>query len=903
MPSGVTLPSTAQAEIKRLWWGHGRRATLSHRASTRSPGRIPVHTSDVPSGVIRLRLLGSLVLTDAEGVEVREVMAQPKRLGLLAYLAAAEPAGFRRRDVLLAFFWPEQDQRRARAALRRSLYLLRGALGPQVVVSRGDEVGVDASGVWCDAVAFREAHAGERWADALALYRGDLLPGFFVPSAPDFERWMEQERRRLRLMAAAGARELMHGAERVGDLENAVAWARRGVAIDPDDELATQHLIRLLDRHGDRTGALQTYEDFARRLRDEFGLEPAPDTQALAMRARSARGARASVASRQPEAPEPSPRIIAILPFTVHGAPDLGYLSEGLVDLLGAKLDGAGELRTVDLRTMLRAPAENEPEGVRWAARALGAGRVLLGSVTAMGRRLHIRAVLRGTDDDSEVRAEAAGEGEEALFGVVDELVRQLVANQTTSVGGQLTRLAARTTASLPALKAYLRGERAFRAGRFSEAVGAFQEATELDEAFPLSRYRLAAAHAATGRVAEARTATQAAHAGSHSLARHQRLLVEAQAIWLSGDTAAAEASYLQALDERPEDVEAWYHLGHLLFEFNPLRGRSAVEARSALQHTLALDPKHVGALGLLIRLTALEGDVARVGGLVERLLALSPTAEHALVVRAIRAWAGPEPGERNLVRADASTAAPRVLAALLREVPIAGREPAEVAELALDIARLPTAVALGALPYLVGAHLALRCGDERGAMDRLDAAARLEPREATLHRVLVTLRPGRSVEDDVAGALVNRLATDENGSDGGGLHGPVWPHVRAYLLGLAASVTDAPHAVLWAERCAALAPPELAPELPANLSAGVRAAAAWQSGEGESAIRHVALWRSGPGVWLAGLSPVFGGARERMLLAVAHEAQGAHAEADAWRAGIGQRSPFEAVLRVGPRG
>jgi hypothetical protein len=52
-----------------------------------------------------------------------------------------------------------------------------------------------------------------------------------------------------------------------------------------------------------------------------------------------------SPASRLPDA---DPAVLAVLPFEVRGSDDFGYLREGIVDLVGAKLDGVGGLRVVD---------------------------------------------------------------------------------------------------------------------------------------------------------------------------------------------------------------------------------------------------------------------------------------------------------------------------------------------------------------------------------------------------------------------------------------------------------------------------------------------------------------------------------------------------------------------------
>src|SRR5256885_4907390 len=126
--------------------------------------------------------------------------------GPLAYLAAAVPDGLQRRDTLLALFWPEASATKARASLSQTLYILRNALGEQAIVTHGDdEVGVSRDVVWCDVKAFEAALDGGRLEDALTLYRGELLNGFFLSDAPEFERWVERERERLRERAAEGA--------------------------------------------------------------------------------------------------------------------------------------------------------------------------------------------------------------------------------------------------------------------------------------------------------------------------------------------------------------------------------------------------------------------------------------------------------------------------------------------------------------------------------------------------------------------------------------------------------------------------------------------------------------------------------------------------------------------------
>jgi len=156
-------------------------------------------------------------------------------------------------------------------------------------VSRGDEeVGLAFDRVWCDVAAFDRAVDGGALREALDLYRGQLLEGFFISDGPEFERWLESERARLREAAARAAQALIEQCASRGNLTTATHWARRAVELAPNDEGLVRRLISVLDHHGDRASALQAYQAFAQRLAAEYEAEPAAETQALvaAVRAR-----------------------------------------------------------------------------------------------------------------------------------------------------------------------------------------------------------------------------------------------------------------------------------------------------------------------------------------------------------------------------------------------------------------------------------------------------------------------------------------------------------------------------------------------------------------------------------------------------------------------------------------
>jgi pimeloyl-ACP methyl ester carboxylesterase/DNA-binding SARP family transcriptional activator len=233
--------------------------------------------------MIHVRVLGSAELTDSGGAELTAVLAQPKRFALLVYLAMSP--GYHRRDTLLALFWPELDTRRARGSLNQAIGFLRRELGgspESVIISRGAaELGIDSSALWCDIASFRQHVHAQHFGEALDLYRGDLLPGFHGVPETEFEEWLGTERAQLRTSAVRAAREVARASEQASHYTTAVTSARRAVDLSGLDERAVRDLLTLLDRLGDRAGAMTAYEEFGERLAKELDAEPSAETRAL----------------------------------------------------------------------------------------------------------------------------------------------------------------------------------------------------------------------------------------------------------------------------------------------------------------------------------------------------------------------------------------------------------------------------------------------------------------------------------------------------------------------------------------------------------------------------------------------------------------------------------------------
>ncbi|MCH9015138.1 MAG: protein kinase [Gemmatimonadetes bacterium] len=338
-----------------------------------------------------------------------------------------------------------------------------------------------------------------------------------------------------------------------------------------------------------------------------------------------------------------SPTTVAVLPFSVSGGDDFGYLSEAMVSLLSTKLDGAGDLRSVDPRTLLSVAAREfgnrlDPQQGRRLAQRFGAGIYIMGDVVEAGGRLRITASVYETDGDAVPVAEATADGgSEELFTLVDELASQLLVSLAGGPGARVTRIAGVTTSSLPAFKAYLEGESAFRNGNFGDAVEAFQRAVAIDTMFALGYYRLSvAAEWDLHRDKSVQAAERASELAARLPNRDRRLL-EALRLLRRGRHGEAEARYRSLVASYPDDVEAWLELGEVLFHSNSLHGRSFTESREPFERVLTYEPNHGTAMIHLARIAAYEKRLDDLDSLAGVELALYPEGDRALEIEALR--------------------------------------------------------------------------------------------------------------------------------------------------------------------------------------------------------------------------------------------------------------------------
>jgi DNA-binding SARP family transcriptional activator len=240
-------------------------------------GRIVQATDGSPGFFI----LGGIELRGVPAEDADRLLTQSKVAALLAYLALSPRGRFQRRDRIVGLLWPELDQQHARTALRKGIHLLRATLGSESVIARGDEeLSLAPDAVWCDAVALRESTDAGQLALAVDLYRGDLMPGFHLSECVEFDGWLEEQRAAALERVVAAAWALAQHLETGSQLTDAARMARHAARLAWNNERVLRRSLQMLERLGDRAGALMLFETFARRLRTEYGAAPSPETMA-----------------------------------------------------------------------------------------------------------------------------------------------------------------------------------------------------------------------------------------------------------------------------------------------------------------------------------------------------------------------------------------------------------------------------------------------------------------------------------------------------------------------------------------------------------------------------------------------------------------------------------------------
>lgn len=207
-------------------------------------------------------------------------MGPGKPLAMLAYVVIT---GSATREELVALFWPETRDDRARNAFRQTLHRLRGALGSNSLSSDRDRIEIDPAGaVWCDALEFRATVVSDP-ERAIALYRGPFLGGLDIASS-DFQHWADLHRERFEAQYRGALAIAANHALESGDVELAAAHAAklsRTAPLDPDSALLE---ARILAGAGRKPEAISVLTQHSTLLESELGEKPSPGVRAMLTR-------------------------------------------------------------------------------------------------------------------------------------------------------------------------------------------------------------------------------------------------------------------------------------------------------------------------------------------------------------------------------------------------------------------------------------------------------------------------------------------------------------------------------------------------------------------------------------------------------------------------------------------
>jgi tetratricopeptide (TPR) repeat protein/tRNA A-37 threonylcarbamoyl transferase component Bud32 len=335
---------------------------------------------------------------------------------------------------------------------------------------------------------------------------------------------------------------------------------------------------------------------------------------------------------------------VAVMPFHVVGN-DLELWREGLVDLMRTALDGTGRYRASDPRAVLNtwrrslgdAAELPEPDKAADVARSLDAGHLVLGSVIRTGPgAIRVAADLYST---RWLRREGSAtvEGDEGeMTSLIDRMTVELLKSVWRGEGLPDVRVSAITTQSIPALKAYLEGEQAFRRSQFETAQQAFARAVDADSTFAMALHRLALSYGWSINIFAEQLSRYELAAVRHSGGLPERdslSILGSKLIDVDGDLAAIQV-YQDLSVRYPDDLEAWYGLGEAYFHLGAQLGHPPTSAIAPFEQALALDSSFAPALIHLIEIAHSLGDSVRAVDWTNAYLAIDSTSRFATAFR-----------------------------------------------------------------------------------------------------------------------------------------------------------------------------------------------------------------------------------------------------------------------------
>ncbi|MGC4046788.1 MAG: tetratricopeptide repeat protein [Armatimonas sp.] len=248
------------------------------------------------------------------GTESVEHFRSQKFGFLLAYLAT-HTSRQHTREELCDLLWPEADLEVGRTNLRTALTSLRRQFGEELIVTQGyTHVQLNTALFTTDVDTFKTELVQAKKTQDIGQYQQalTLYSGPFIPSC--YDSWAQTERDRLSELYITAAHQLTQLLEAEDKRDDALQVARRALALDPLRDELHGTVIRLLLRSGEAAQAQKHYDEFARLLDIQLGLEPSEEVRRL-LRETTPAPPKLEAAPEPKVAPTPSPPVpVAPLP-------------------------------------------------------------------------------------------------------------------------------------------------------------------------------------------------------------------------------------------------------------------------------------------------------------------------------------------------------------------------------------------------------------------------------------------------------------------------------------------------------------------------------------------------------------------------------------------------------------
>lgn len=299
---------------------------------------------------------------------------------------------------------------------------------------------------------------------------------------------------------------------------------------------------------------------------------------------------------------------IVILPFdNLRGDTTLHWLEEGAVSMLGLTLAQWEDMTVVDQERVhdLLTKRGLEPgapiglEAARAIAREAGVWSLVVGDFVRTGESLHV--AVRLIDVASGQRVDLAQTDVLAMGDIrpaFDRLAAQLL-NVSGAPGGLRSGLAAATTGSVDAYRAYLAGIDQLNHWDLAAADSTLRSAVAIDSTFSLAWYKLSLARGWIGGGSDSlgHFAIEQALRSVDRLPGREQTLVRGYRAFLEGEYPRAVELYTSLVQKDSTDTDAWYGLGDAWFHRpaqTPTERAGGMNASlRAFRRTLALDPTY----------------------------------------------------------------------------------------------------------------------------------------------------------------------------------------------------------------------------------------------------------------------------------------------------------------------